>query len=248
MSCFVVGGGFERHSAILITSNGIPPSAQLAGRSSRSVKGCRMNSAERLIGSIAPQQDSTTDVITDSVEQQCEGTTNSIGEPTPQMISTAGARRSASPVRLTLAPKLGNKVDGAWWPRTGLISRELPELISVLDVRLGQVIDINVNWSSLQRQPDLNWDWWQGIRPHVMTVSGRDARAKLLIVPHRTSTALAVMVLCRAAGLPIYSAHRDSHAYRTAECIVRVARGERMFEVRGSRRGDSTVIPQGRED
>jgi hypothetical protein len=121
-------------------------------------------------------------------------------------------------------------------------------LVSVLDVRLGQIIDINVNWSSLQRQPDLNWDWWQGIHPHIMTVGGRDARAKPLIVPHRTATALAVMVLRRAPGLPIYAARRDSQAFQTAECIVRVARGERMFEVRRSGRADFAVIAQGRED
>ena len=206
-----------------------------------------MNSAERLISSTAPQQNSTTDVIMHSVERGCEGTTNSIVQPTPRVISTAGARHSASPVRLTLAPKLGNKVDGAWWPRTGLISRELRELISLLDVRLGHVIDINVNWSSLQRQPDLNWAWWQGIHPHIMTVGGRDARAKLLIVPHRTGTALAVMILRRAAGLPIYAAHRDSQACHTAECIVRVARGETMFEVRRSRRDDFAVKVEGIE-
>jgi Family of unknown function (DUF5994) len=88
-----------------------------------------------------------------------------------------GPRRPASPVRLTLASRLGNNMDGAWWPRTGLISRELTELVSALDVRLGQVIDINVNWSSLQRQADLNWGWWQGIRPHIMTVGGRDCSA-----------------------------------------------------------------------
>jgi hypothetical protein len=194
-----------------------------------------MNSAKQLISSTAPQQNSTTDVIMHSVEQGCEGTTNSIVQPTPRVVSTAGARRSASPVRLTLAPRLGNKIDGAWWPRTGLISRELPELISVLDVRLGHIIDINVNWSSLQRPPDLNWDGWQGIHQHVMTLRGRDARAKLLIIPHRTGTALAVMVLRRAARLPIYAAHRDSRAFQTAECIVRFARGETMFEVRCSR-------------
>jgi hypothetical protein len=55
------------------------------------------------------------------------------------------------------------------------------------------------------------------------------------------------MILRRAAGLPIYAAHRDSRAFHTAECIVRVARGEGMFEMRGSRR-DVAVIPQGRED
>jgi len=170
------------------------------------------------------------------------GSATSVAEPTPCMIGTVGARRPASAVRLTLASRLGNKIDGAWWPRTGVISRELPELVSVLDVRLGHIIGINVNWSSLQRQPDLNWDWWQGIHPHVMTVGGRDARANLLIVPHRTGTALAVMVLRRAAGLPIYAAHRDSRAFETAECIVRVARGEGMFEVRSH--GTTISMPQ----
>ncbi|MGO9692963.1 MAG: DUF5994 family protein [Mycobacterium sp.] len=207
-----------------------------------------MKRAEPSIGVIASQQNPTTNFIVNSVEQRCAGTTTSVAEPTPRMINAVGPRRPVSRVRLTLASRLGNKIDGAWWPRTGLISQELTELVSVLDVRLGHVIDINVNWSSLQRQPDLNWDCWQGIRPRVMTVGGRDARAKLLIVPHRTGTALAVMVLRRAAGLPVNAAHRDSRAFQTAECIVRVARGEQMFEVRRSRRADVAAMPQGRED
>jgi uncharacterized protein DUF5994 len=201
-----------------------------------------MKRAGSLVGIVASQQDPTADVTVDSVEQRCEVTVTSMAESTLH-INSVGPRRPASPVRLTLASRLGNKIDGAWWPRTGLISRELTELVSVLDVRLGQVIDISVNWSSLQRQPDLNWDWWQGIKPHVMTVVGRDARAKLLIVPHRTGTALAVMVLRRAAGLPVYEAHRDSRAFQTAECIVRMARGEQMFEVRRSRRAAVTTPP-----
>ena len=187
-----------------------------------------MGPADPLIGAVATQQNPITDVIVDALEHRCESVTTSAPEPIPRMISTAGARRLASPVRLTLASRLGNEIDGAWWPRTGVISRELPELVSVLDVRLGQVIDINVNWSSLQRPPDLNWDGWQGIHQHVMTVVGRDARANLLIVPHRTGTALAVMVLRRAAGLPIYAAHRDSRAFQTADSVVRIARGEKV--------------------
>jgi hypothetical protein len=198
-----------------------------------------MHRIDPLDGTIAAQQNPITDVIVDSFEQRGEGTTTSAPEPTPRMISPVATRRLPSPVRLTLASRLGDEIDGAWWPRTGQISRELPELVSVLDVRLGQIIDINVNWSSLQRPPDLNWGGWQGIHQHVMTLRGRDARAKLLIVPHRTGTALAVMVLRRAARLPIYAAHRDSRAFQTAECIVRVARGETMFEVRCSRRNDS---------
>jgi len=188
-----------------------------------------MNRVDPLDGIVAPQQNPIIGVCVDSFEQRCEGTTTSAAEPTSRMIGPAATRRLASPVRLTLASRLGDEIDGAWWPRTGQISRELPELVSVLDVRLGQIIDINVNWSSLQRPPDLNWDGWQGIHQHVMTLRGRDARAKLLIVPHRTGTALAVMVLRRAARLPIYAAHRDSRAFQTAECIVRFAQGETMF-------------------
>ncbi len=206
-----------------------------------------MKRAEPAIGVIASQQNPMTDFIANSVEQRGEGTTTSVAEPTPLMIKTVGTRPPARRVRLTLASRLGNKIDGAWWPRTGLISRELTELVSVLDVRLGQVIDININWSSLQRQPDVNWDYWRGIHPHVMTVGGRDARATLLIVPHRTGTALAVMVLRRAAGLPVYAAHRDSRAFQSAECIVRVAQGEQMFEARRSQRADVAAIPQGKE-
>lgn len=202
-----------------------------------------MKRAEPSVGDIASQQNPTTDFVADAVAHGCDGTT-SAGERTAGVTNAAGPHRAASPVRLTLASRLGNTIDGAWWPRTGQISRELTELVSVLDTRLGQIIDIDVNWSSLQRQPDLSWGWWQGIRPHIMTVGGRDARAKLLIVPHRTATALAVMVLRQAAGLPVYAAHRDSRAFQTAECIIRMARGERMFEVRPSRRKDVPAIPQ----
>ena len=143
-----------------------------------------------------------------------------------------GAEGPVTPLRLTLASRLGNKIDGAWWPRTGVVSRELPGLVSALEARLGQVVDINVNWSSLQSQQSLNWGWLQGVHPQVITIVGRDAQAALLLVPYRTGTALAVMILRRAAGLPVYPIHHDSRAFKTAECIVRAARGETMYEVR----------------
>jgi hypothetical protein len=138
---------------------------------------------------------------------------------------TAG-RRLSGPVRLTLAAILGGAVDGAWWPRTGLISGELPDLVSVLQKRLGYITAIDVNWSPLESPPDLNWHGWRGKHQHMMTVCGHEGRAKLLVVPHLTRAALAVMVLRRAAGLPIDPAHTDSDALETADCILRVARGE----------------------
>lgn len=185
-----------------------------------------MKRAGPSVGAIASQQNPGTGVTVDSFAQRGEETTPSAAKPTPCVINTPATARPASPVRVTLASRLGHDIDGAWWPRTGRISRELPQLVSVLVVRLGEIVDINVNWSALQSQPDLNLHCWRGIHQHVMTVSGRDARANLLIVPHRTATALAVLVLRRAAGLPIYPAHRDSRAFQTADSIVRLARGE----------------------
>jgi Family of unknown function (DUF5994) len=189
-------------------------------------EGWPMNCADPLDGTVAPQQNPIADVIIDSLEKRCEGTTDPAAEPTSRMTSTPATRQLVTPVRLTLASRLGDQIDGAWWPRTGLISRELPELIAALDVRLGRVIDISVNWSSLQRPPDLNSDGWRGIHQHVMTVGSRKARANLLIVPYRTGTALAVMILRRAAGaprLPSFSGCRQ-HCPRGPRrgCLTRV--------------------------
>ena len=231
-----------------ITGNAIPPIGPIRGPIASNFEGSSMSRADPLIGVSASQQNPPTEGIVDSMDPQREGTPTSVVEPTPCMVGAIESRRPASPVRLTLASRLGNEIDGAWWPRTGLISRELPELVSVLEVRLGEVDDINVNWSSLQCQPDLNWAWWQGIRPHIMTVCGHDARAKILIVPYRTGTALAVMLLRRTAGLSVLAAHRDSRAFMTAECIVRAARGEKMFEVGRSRRVDFAVVSKVRKN
>src|SRR5450631_314590 len=65
-------------------------------------------------------------------------------------------RRLASPVRLALATELGAPLDGAWWPHTASVARELPELIDALSARLGEIIAISVNWSSLEGSPDLD--------------------------------------------------------------------------------------------
>lgn len=149
--------------------------------------------------------------------------------------SALSSRRSASPVRLTLASQVGEELDGAWWPHTASIARELPELIDALRRPLGEVLDIDVNWSSLEGGPDLDSLNRRSLptlvgqetrQQRVMTITGSSARTNLLVVPWRTSTALAVMVLRQAASLPILPAHIDTQAFRTADNIVRAARAE----------------------
>jgi hypothetical protein len=150
-------------------------------------------------------------------------------------MSALDRRRLASPIRLTLASVLGDDLNGAWWPRTASVARELPELIDALREPLGQVIDIGVNWSPFEGVPDLDSltrrgvaavPGWQARHQRVMTVTGSRARANLLVVPWRTTTALAVMVLRQAAALPILPMHLDTPACRTADNIVRAARAE----------------------
>lgn len=135
-------------------------------------------------------------------------------------------RPRGPPVRLTLSLRLGHDIDGAWWPRTPGIARELPELIALLGTRLGDIIGINVNWSTSQGPPKLDSYGWEAKRQHVMTITGTTGSATLLIVPCRTDTALAVLVLRRAAGLPIDPIHLDSPAYRTADGVVRAAQAQ----------------------
>jgi Family of unknown function (DUF5994) len=150
-------------------------------------------------------------------------------------MSAPNRRRLASPTRLTMASVLGDDLDGAWWPHTPYVARELPELTDALCERLGRIIDIAVNWSAFDGVLDLDSltrrgigaiPGWKARHQRVMTVTGSHARANLLVVPCRTSTALAVMVLRRAAALPILPSHLDTPAYRAADDIVRAARDE----------------------
>lgn len=143
-------------------------------------------------------------------------------------------RRLASPVRLTLASELGEGLDGAWWPHTASVARELPELIGALSARLGEIFDISVNWSSLEGCPDLDAvkraSMANAVRvtshQRLMMITGSQCSANLLVVPCQTSSALAVMVLRQAATLNIVHAERDTEAFRIADDIVRAARAE----------------------
>jgi len=152
------------------------------------------------------------------------------------------SRRLASPVRLALATELGSPLDGAWWPHTSSIASELPELVGALSGRLGEIVDISVNWSSLESSPDLDalnrhriGDAIRVVgRQRLMLVAGSKACANLLVVPCRTSAALATMVLRQAADLPVARIERDTQEFRTSEDIVRAARGANVSCGQGS--------------
>jgi Family of unknown function (DUF5994) len=134
-----------------------------------------------------------------------------------------GGRGSTNPIRLTVARDLGRDIDGAWWPRADRITNELPHLVAVLTPLLGDITSINVNWPPLQRPPDFNRPGWEQQPQHVMTVSGGDGCANLLIISYVTYNPLGLMLLRCAADLPIEAADRDNPAFLTASSILRAA-------------------------
>jgi hypothetical protein len=143
------------------------------------------------------------------------------------MTSALLGRRSAKPIRLSVAARLGRDIDGAWWPRADRITIELPNLVAALTPLLGDITSINVNWPPLQRPPDFNGAGWEHKRQHVMTVNGGEARVNLLIIPYATYSGLALMVLRRVANLPIAPGDRDKPAFLTAGSILQAARKQR---------------------
>ncbi|MGH3643604.1 MAG: DUF5994 family protein [Mycobacterium sp.] len=153
-------------------------------------------------------------------------------------MTSAASRRTASPVRLTLCGELGRRVDGAWWPHSNRLARELPELVAVLHGRLGEVVDISVNWSLSENLPDLNSRHWQNKHQHLMAITGRDASANLLVIPSLTPGTLAGLLLRIAAGLPLSAAHQATPLFRTAAEIVDAARAD------GAQRPVPTPVPK----
>ena len=137
-------------------------------------------------------------------------------------------------MRIALATLLGGDIDGAWWPYTASVAGELPELIEALHRPLGEISDIGINWSVSEGLPDLNSMRYgaksmagaRDGRQCIMVVAGRRSRAKLLIVPHMTMSALGWMVLRRAAAMPIRGAEQNSQAFQTADFVVRAAQVE----------------------
>lgn len=150
------------------------------------------------------------------------------------MNGSAGARRCARPVRITLARALGGDIDGAWWPHSASVANELPELIRALHRPLGEIVDIKINWQPSDAAPDLDSmshdaksvPRWGQRRQRLMVIDGTRGRVTLLVVPHMTAPALGLMVLRRAADMPISDARQAGRVFETAERIVRTAQAE----------------------
>lgn len=78
---------------------------------------------------------------------------------TQESRAVSGERRTGpeNTPRLRLKPKapITGCVDGAWWPRSDDLTKELPDLLAVLSVRLGAIDRVMYNlteWANVPRR------------------------------------------------------------------------------------------------
>ncbi|PHV68645.1 DUF5994 family protein [Williamsia muralis] len=135
----------------------------------------------------------------------------------------------SAPIRFTLARERGANIDGAWWPETARVGNELPLLVSALNPLLGVVRDVSVNWSRSDSFPDLDAVDYDGIRnslipvaQRIICLTGLKRTATLLVIPYRTSSALAVAILGETAGIAS-AGNASAKARVSARRIVREA-------------------------
>jgi hypothetical protein len=113
-------------------------------------------------------------------------------------------------LRLRLRPKAPTTgyVDGAWWPRSPDLPSELPALLAVLAVRLGQITRVSYNLTEWDAAPvrvtiDGGRTRLGGFRSqprHTVDLIGTDRqRVTLLVVPPDTDPVAAHEVMMTAA-------------------------------------------------
>ncbi|MGW0734796.1 DUF5994 family protein [Streptomyces sp. NPDC002851] len=115
------------------------------------------------------------------------------------------------PARLSLTPAgpVPGLLDGAWWPRSRDLSRELPALMDVLDARWGRITRVAVNpahWPVIPRKVPVaghtvRVGWFAGEQdPHkLLLLSYTAGRWDLLIIPPETGAAAAARLMSAAA-------------------------------------------------
>jgi uncharacterized protein DUF5994 len=113
-------------------------------------------------------------------------------------------------LRLKLKPQAPTMrdVDGAWWPRSRDLSAELPALLAVLAVRLGQINRVSYNlttWTVGHRHVDVDGhqvrlDGFHAQHPHTIDVlASNGTRLTLLVLPPATHAATAHPIMMIAA-------------------------------------------------
>ncbi|MEU8825264.1 DUF5994 family protein [Streptomyces sp. NPDC048636] len=124
--------------------------------------------------------------------------------------TTSHERVPSPPTRLSLTPAsaVPGLLDGAWWPRSRDLLRELPDLTDALDTRWGRITRVSVNpthWPVIPRKVPatghmVHVGWFTEQDPHkLILLSYTAGRWDLLVIPPETSAAAAARLMATAA-------------------------------------------------
>ncbi|MFF1381309.1 DUF5994 family protein [Streptomyces sp. NPDC058308] len=141
-----------------------------------------------------------------------------------------------SPLRLSVRPPglPSGLLDGAWWPRSRDLARELPALTDLLDPLWGRITRVTVNptyWPTVPRKVPVNGHvvnvgWFRAEQdPHqLLLLSYHVGRWDLLIIPPETGAAAAARLMAAACdpltvrtGSALIADERDRHPTAPAE-------------------------------
>jgi uncharacterized protein DUF5994 len=125
--------------------------------------------------------------------------------------TTINERVTARPARLSFSPvgSAPGLLDGAWWPRSRDLARELPALVDVLDVCWGRITRVTVSpahWPVIPRKVAVSGHtvhvgWFADEQdPHrLILLSDTAGPWDLLVVPPETGTTDAARLMSAAA-------------------------------------------------
>ncbi len=130
-----------------------------------------------------------------------------------QQSPAASSRRHAGPehtprLRLKRKAPVSGYVDGAWWPYSNDLTTELPDLLSVLSVRLGTIARVMYNldeWATAPRRTvvdgcTVRLDGYHGQPPNTVEVlDNYGNKIVLLVVPAHTDPDRAHAIAAAAA-------------------------------------------------
>jgi hypothetical protein len=112
--------------------------------------------------------------------------------------------------RLSLDPGLNRRgaLDGGWWPRSRDASVELPDLVSLLNARIGAIVRLGVDardWDDIPRHVTVDGHLvrigrFANVNHKIIATRGPQDHLLLLVVPPRASIAAAKSALAMAAS------------------------------------------------
>ncbi|GAB89773.1 hypothetical protein GORHZ_070_00280 [Gordonia rhizosphera NBRC 16068] len=128
------------------------------------------------------------------------------------------------PVRVRFSGQPTAPVGGAWYPYSVQLADELPGVLLAARPLFGDVVRIGVNWHSFRRFPGLD-SLDSPPTPPLMTLTTQQTSVTLLVIPPRTASSLAAILLRLASNSATATGLNHSLEYRRAERILQRARG-----------------------